>query len=327
MSSPGADSLPTTWLGAAGTGTSFGIAKTMREQWGHKVRIIAADIFASHLIATSLFADEFVQVPLSSDPAFEPFVLRRLVETGTDLYVPILDEEIVWAAELNARGGLPSGVRTTAPSPETARICHDKNLTAAWLQRNGLPTPRTVPIAEAQWEGVALFAKPRCGRGSIGARVVETANALDVLVRSGGDLIVQPLCELPEYTVDVFRSGDGRLVRAVARERLEVKAGVCTKARVFEDDTLEALADRLSKGLDLRGAFCFQVMREAAGGRFVITDVNARPGAGTRLTVACGVNILAATFADVWGGTPNHFLPRLERERHVVRQYEEYVLA
>ena len=83
------------------------------------------------------------------------------------------------------------------------------------------------------------------------------------------------------------RGRAGGPVQAVCRERLEVKAGVCTKARVFTDPQIGDLAERLGAGLGLEGAFCFQVMRDAARG-WVVTDVNARHGAGSRMSAAVG---------------------------------------
>lgn len=325
MSSPVGNAPRVVWIGSAGTGTAFGIARTLRETWGESVRIVAADIFASKLVATSALADTFVQVPPVSDPDFSEAVLSGLAETNTTLYVPILDEEILWAAEARDAGHLPVGVTTTAPPVVSARTCIDKLLAARWLTSASLPTPETKPLADASWEGEALVAKPRCGRGSLGVELLDSAAELAAAQASGADLIVQPRCRGPELTIDVCAHANG--TRAVARERLEVKAGVCTKARVFEDPAHAALAHKLATGLELRGAFCFQLMQDPSGAGPVITDINARPGAGTRLTVAAGVEILAAALADQWGLPVAPFLRTLDGERWVVRHYVEQVLV
>jgi hypothetical protein len=84
------------------------------------------------------------------------------------------------------------------------------------------------------------------------------------------------------------------------------------------------LARALGDGLDLGGAFCFQVMRARDGGGWRITDVNPRHGAASRMSAAVGVDVIAAGIADAWGEDPGRFLPPLDRERYVVRQYDEY---
>jgi predicted ATP-grasp superfamily ATP-dependent carboligase len=128
----------------------------------------------------------------------------------------------------------------------------------------------------------------------------------------------------PEITLDTFRGRDGRS-RTVCRERLEVKAGVCTKARLFEDEVLADLGRRVAEGLDIRGSFCMQMMQNPQSNGWEITDVNCRPGAGTRLSAAAGVDVLSAWFADRWGEDPARFLRPLSRECFVVRSYQEWV--
>lgn len=313
------------WLGSAGTETAFGLAQTLHEHWGRDERavcIVAADIRESHLVATSLLADESRQVPLTADAGFADILIAGLREVGATHYQPILDEEILLGATLRSEGLLGETV-VFAPPIRGARLCLDKLEGARWMEEVGIPTPPTVPVAQARWEGATLFAKPRHGRGSLGARPVEDERTLEALRvgEESAELIVQPRCEGPELTIDAVHLGG--VTRAVVRERLEVKAGVCTKARVFEDEGLEALAHLLALGLGIGHAFCFQVMR--LGGRWVVTDLNARPGAGSRLTVAASVDILGAMFAYHFGEPFQHLLGRLPHERFIVRQYAEYV--
>jgi len=324
MQSPATDERKVIWVGTAGTGAAYGIVLSIRAEFGDQYRLVASDINPAHLVATSALVDEYIQVPPVRDAAFSQLMLSRLGETKAALYVPILDEEIVWAAAQRDAGQLPHGLDVIAPPVWSAEICFDKLAAARWLESNGLPSPATSAIATTPWPGAACFVKPRFGRGSIGARLIRSDGEYLLACASGEDLVVQELCNGPEITVDVFASPTR--VRAVARERLEVKSGVCTKARIFDDPELEALAMRLAHGLELRGVFCFQVMRSVAEGEWRVTDINPRSGAGTRLTVAVGVEILAAAIADRFGVDFSEMLPALDDEHFVVRQYTEHVL-
>jgi carbamoylphosphate synthase large subunit len=58
-------------------------------------------------------------------------------------------------------------------------------------------------------------------------------------------------------------------------------------------------------------------------GRPLVIDVNPRPGAGTAMSGACGVDFLAAHVAMALGRDPAPFLPQLAGERFVVRTYVE----
>jgi carbamoylphosphate synthase large subunit len=315
----------TIWVSAAGSGPGFGLIRSIRDGWGDAVRVVSADINPPELVASAALADEAIRTPLVSDPNFVEFLLAQLVRTGADTYAPILDAEIALAAELRDNGRLPDGVVTTAPSSHTAHLCLDKFEMSRWLAEHDLPSPATWPLTEVSWKPGGLIAKPREGLGSVGFRRLETAAALTEAAEGpdADDLIAQEPCEGPEVTVDVFRPRRGGPISAVCRERIEVKAGVCTKARVFMDQALTDLAATLGEALPLGGAFCFQVMR-SPGGEWAVTDVNPRHGAGSRMSAAVGVDVIGAGLADVWGEDPARFLGKLDGDRHVVRQYAEY---
>jgi carbamoylphosphate synthase large subunit len=279
------------------------------------------DIYPRELVTTSLLADAFAQVPMSTDPAFESRLLALVTEHRVDTYMPFIDEEIATAAALRDGGRFPSGLKALAPSARTSELCLDKHLMAEHLRACGIATPRTA-LASAPFGAERYFVKPRRGFGSRGAAIVDAEGLSRTVGAAPDDWIVQDICEGPELTIDVFRHPSGSPMRAVCRERLEVKSGVCTKARVSDDPELTELAETLARSLDLHGGFCFQVMRDR-GVRYV-TDVNARLGAGTALSVAVGVELFAATFAAAWGLDPSPFLPQLTSAHYVTRQYAEF---
>jgi predicted ATP-grasp superfamily ATP-dependent carboligase len=194
------------------------------------------------------------------------------------------------------------------------------------MEDRGLPSPTTRPALELASADGGWIAKPRRGVGSVGIHRVTDDAELSTLRRRDDldEVIVQALLPGPELTVDAFLAGDRR-GSAICRERIEVKSGVCTKARIFHDELVESTVLDLGRALELRGAFCVQVMWD--GKTWRITDVNPRPGAGTRLSVAVGFNVHAAMFADVWDLDPWPFLTRLAGERFAVRQYREVVLV
>lgn len=312
-------------IGAAGTTTGFGVARSLRAHWPSLIELVAADINPRELVAAATLADEFVTCPPVADPSYGAWLQRTLVERAPLLYLPLLDDDIAAAAAL-AGGDPADGVRVAAPPLRFADICADKLETHRWLAAHQLPTPDTWQPVDAEWTGERLLAKPRHGQGSAGVQVVSTEAELDALREQPG-VIVQRRCEGPEVTIDCFRAAAGEPFRAVCRERLEAKAGICTKARVYEDCELAGLARAVAGGLELRGSSCIQVMRDPARG-WVITDVNARPGGGTPMSTAAGVDVLGAALAELLE-LPfelDRALAPLAKPCFVVRQYEEYVV-
>jgi hypothetical protein len=314
----------TIWFSTAGTGTAYGILLSARERWGSSFRAITADMAPRHLVAAAPLAEEHVIMPAISDPTFADRLLDGLSRTGADTYVPIFDAEIALAAGLVAEGRWPAGVAALVPAAGAARLCLDKLEGAAWLAAQGLGTPATWAIGDAAWrEG--LVAKPRRGIGSAGFQLLASEADLERLRRERPDFIVQERLDPPEITVDAFRARGGGFFCAVCRERIEVKSGVCTKARLFTDEPLVELVQAVADRLPLSGSFCLQAMRDPRGGRWMVTDINARPGAGTRLSKAVGIDFQCATLADAWGEDARAMLPALDRERWVVRAYTEIV--
>lgn len=314
---------PRVWLGAAGTAVAFGFATAIRRRWRDLVTIVAADTNPRHLVAASTLADEFEQVPRVDDADFLKVVVDLLVAHKIDTYVPILDQEILLVAEAQESSRLPSSVSALTPSATSAETCLDKLLTSRFLARVGLPTPATwggeidKPTADFPDE---LVLKPRQGVGSRDVSFISKAMLNSIPTH----FIVQERCGPPEVTIDAFRGRRGEN-RAICRERLEVKSGVCTKARIFEDTGLAHLAMAVGASLGLHGAYCIQVMKNTSDGTWLIVDVNPRPGGGTAMSAAIGIDMFAAHLADAWSWETRLASTRLA-DMFVVRQHQEFVL-
>jgi carbamoylphosphate synthase large subunit len=313
------------YIGAAGTTTAFGLVRSIRRHWSDSVSVVVGDTNPPHLVGASKLADAAVQVPRVADPMFTDFLVDLIQRHGVDIYVPILDEEIVLAAKLQEANRLPASTVVCAPPARVGEICLDKLRTAAWLESRGFPTPKTVRARDARWKGEPLFAKERRGVGSRGARPIETEGELESL-RQNPEFVIQERCTLPEVTVDCYRSADDQVFAGLCRERLEVKAGVCTKARVFVDEELIELGRSIGRELPLVGGYCFQVMRPRDRRGWTVTDVNPRTGAGTALSAAVGFDPGAAMLAAAMGLEPSTHLKPPESEQFVVRTYDEWVM-
>ena len=312
------------WVGAAGSTTGFGIIRSLSAAFGERVRLIGADTNPPHLVAASVFAHASEQVPPAAAPDFLARLLERWEAHGVDTYIPVHDGEILAAARAREQGLLPAGVAVLAPSLRAVSQCNDKIATCAALRSAGIVTPDTVLLGEAQWREGGWLRKQRSGVGSIGVQLLRTPAELAAAQQAGGDYVVQTPCLSGETTIDTFKSRHSGYFRAVARERLEIKAGVCSKARLYPDPELAALAEAVADAMELRGAFNVQVMRDSAG-RWSVIDVNPRTGGATSMCNLLGIQFAAANAADLWGEPVEHLLPALAGERHVVRQPTDFL--
>lgn len=312
-------------LTAVGTQTSYNAVAALRgllEQTGAPHFIVGADTNPRHLLAASPQIDAFEMAPAAADPAFVEWLKRTVARHRIDTYFPVIDSEIAIAANLRESGALP-GVCVVAPSASSAAIAYDKWDAFKLFSTAHIATP-------ACWINPALIdtaldrvlVKPRAGFGSRGVRISSPQNLM-----LSNDEMAQQLCIAPEITVDAFHDSRTGLVRVLARERLEVKAGVSTKARIHESAELHALTRQLLSVWPYEGSFCYQVMRDAVGGQWQIIDLNSRPGAGTAMSAALDNHFFAAHFLRAWNADAAQCFTPLVGDRYVIRRYLDVVTA
>jgi len=313
-------------IGAAGTANSFGTIQSVRDHFGGSVFVVATDINPPELVAASVLADAFVQMPLARSPEFPAALSRLAASYPRSCYLPIHDDELDAAARLAAEARLPAGLELIAPPYETVRLCSDKWKMHEWLGANGLPSPETALATPAAFRqlGHRAILKPREGTASQGVRLIDNEAALMDIDPSRW--LVQERLDGPEMTIDVFLSRRTGAFACACREYIEVRSAIATKVRVFNNPFFAKLAEDLARRLPLFGAFIFQVIRDTASG-WKITDVNPRVGNGTRGCAALGLNFAAANLADFWGEPTEPLLRPLTGEYYVVRQYADYVTS
>lgn len=313
---------PVVLVGAGGTTTAFGAVMALRRHWSSRVRIVVCDLNPRHLVTTSVLADAFEQVPPARDPTFPTALLDLFQRHGVNTWLPLLPDEIRVARQLSRSGQLPPDFHLLTGSDAAAEISADKLLATSRLEAMGVRVPRTVS-ASNPFLATDYFLKPRDGTGSRGARSI-AAGQLPAAIEGEPDAwIVQEIGEPPEITVDAFHDPVTGFCRALGRERIEIKVGVSTKTRIFEDPELHALAHRLGNGLAFQGSYCFQVMRFNA--QWGVVDLNTRPGGATAMCWQTGNDFFAATFAHAWGEDVTRFFTPLGRDVFVTRQYAEFV--
>lgn len=310
-------------LTAVGTQTSYNAVAALRgilELPGAPHFIVGADTNPRHLLAASPQIDAFEAAPAAADPEFADWLKRTVARHHIDTYFPVIDSEIAIAANLRESGALP-GVCVVAPGAASAAIAYDKWAAFKLFSAAHIATP-TCWIDPALIDPALdrVLIKPRAGFGSCGVRISSPLG-----LRLNMDEMAQQLCVAPEITVDAFHDSRTGLVRVLARERLEVKAGVCTKARIHESGELRVLTQQLLSVWPYEGSFCYQVMRDTVGGQWQIIDLNSRPGAGTAMSAALDNHFFAAHFLRAWNEDAAHCLKPLERDRYVIRRHFDVV--
>lgn len=248
-------------------------------------------------------------IPLAKDPSFIP-ALEKLAKAeridvlfvGTDVELGIFANEKARFAAL--------GVKVVVASPRVVEIADDKWLTAQFLKENGYPFPRTALAndaaacrALAAEAGFPLFAKPRRGARSVGARVVKTNADLEALLSPSSDLVVQEyLPDDPgEFTAGAVGAVDGSIGGVVVLRR-DLRDGNTFRAYHDGSDRYEARIAQIAKTLGIEGPSNFQF--RVKNGEPVVFEINARFSGTTPLRALFGFNEVEAIIDNLVDGKP-----------------------
>lgn len=287
-------------ISAGGTVTAQSVIKALRED-GRASFIAIADV--DPLNATKAFVDEYVAVPRADAPEFAQAVLDAVRRLRIELFIPIIVER-EFLPVLAVRDQFErAGCRVLVPDRDIVLDTGDKLAFARFLERHGIPGPVTVAYgADLSVVGFPAYLKPRQGSGSVGTQRVESESTLHEAAAGRSDLIVQAAVDGTEFTVDCFAAEKGRVVAAVPRERIAIKAGVSVKGRTYHHAQIEAIAADVVAKSGIVGPANVQGMLRSDGS-FSIIEMNSRFSGTLALTTASGINF-AALALDLVEGKP-----------------------
>jgi carbamoyl-phosphate synthase large subunit len=302
---------------AGGTVTAQSLIKALRED-GRASFIAVGDM--DPLNATRAFVDEFVQLPAASAADFASRCFEAARRLKIDLLVPIIVESEFLPLD-DVRDRFESiGCRLALPAREIVVRAGDKLEFSAFLREIGIPGPATHAYSpDLRIDRFPVYLKPRRGSGSVGTARFESAHSLHEAARGRHDLIVQEAVEGSEFTVDCFAAAPGRVVAAVPRERILVKAGVSVKGRTYHHPTIERIVRTVVEKTQLSGPANVQGML-AGDGSFSIIEMNPRFSGTLALTTAAGINF-ASLLLDSIEGKPIPDLIGAHRAGVVMMRY------
>ena len=216
-------------------------------------------------------------------------------------------------------------------SEQAVALCRDKAKIGQLLGDAGLAVIKTYSLKDfTRKPFYPCFVKPIGGSAGIGASIINNSHELQNHVSVfGGRLIVQQYLPGQEFTIDVYRSRDGKVRSVVPRQRLTVRCGEVEKAITVKDDSLIEAASKLAGLLEgMWRVFCCQCRRLATdrSARPQFFEINPRFGGGVPLSIAAGANLPLYLLQEVLGApitaTVGDFTDRL-----LMLRYDEAVFT
>jgi carbamoylphosphate synthase large subunit len=302
---------------AGGTATAWHLSKIIKKNFVNDFILCIGDVNPQNIIPSSTLCDEYFQLsPIISDNYYS-CMLKLFQVNKIDIVVPLIDFDLTLFANNNS-DLLSLGVVSTAPNAKVMEICKSKKSVTKLFSENEVDVPKMYTQNTIR-ANENYFVKPDCGFGSQNAGIVKGKN-----IDFSKEIIIQEILDKPEITVEIFKKDAGLFY--ICRERLETKAGVCTKARFFDSNEIDKIVRKISTIIDLPLVSCIQFMKNQEN-KWCITDLNLRLGAGTALSSTAGFCISSA-FLSVLSGKNDYesYLHPVKNGLRVVRVYNEMVM-
>ena len=303
-----------------GTNACSLIAKTFKEEFPLDIYIVGTDVNKKWEVSSAPFLDAFYQCPYSSENNYYDFILDICQKERIDIILPSFDkdQELFYSDNADLKD---LGVTSLGVSASVLSFYKDKRTTNQYLKSLQIPVPNEYSIDEIHLND-SYFVKPIDGVGSKNAKQVLGKELLSYDCQS---FMIQEVCYGPEVTLECFNL-NGKLY-SVARQRIETKSGVCTKAYVYQDACLESMARRFAESINLPFLFNLQFMKNQEG-EYVVTDVNLRSAGGMGLSCAAGWNPVVAIAKLILDYPEDSILQTVAKpieSQYVVRSYVETV--
>jgi carbamoylphosphate synthase large subunit len=302
---------------AGGTATSWHLCKMIKSSFKQDFILCIGDTNKKNVIPASTLSDEYYQLPSIKESSYYPYMIELLKTKKIDILIPLIDFDLALFPCDNP-DLLKINVLSTAPKEKVMIICQSKSNLSKKLKNNGIEVPRFYSQIEIESQK-DYFVKPDIGFGSKNAGILKGKD-----ISFSEEIIVQEILYQPEITVEIFKKDN--YISYVCRERLEVKSGVCTKARFFNSEEIDKIINQINMLFELPLASCVQFMKNREN-KWCLTDFNMRLGAGTALSSAIGFNISSALLSVL--SEKNNYQEHLKKitdDSFVVRVYNEIVM-
>ena len=233
--------------------------------------------------------------------------IREIVAThNVSLLIPTVDLDLKPLARQRTQFA-QAGCHVLVSSPRAVEICQDKRRTHDFLTKSGIDTPETV-TAENQLKNQVLpypcYIKPWNGYASRYNSLAQNHQDMKLLAKRVPDAICQAFVTGDEYTCDVYVDMANQVRCAVPRQRLEIRAGEVSKARVVMApdviETAEQVVQQLKAG---PGVITVQLIRTPES-RLKVIEINPRFGGGVPLSIKAGANFPKWILQEITGQAP-----------------------
>lgn len=234
----------------------------------------------------------FFPAPLVDAPEYFSFIRGIIDQEKIDIYIPLIDEEIVGAIKtFSAKGNKPI---VLSPDIEFCKLCLDKFKLMKALSLAEISTIDTyLPHYLPKEFKYPVFIKPRQGRGSRDIRVIHSQDQLKAFLilndhYSDQDMMVQEYIQGQEYTVGVLTNNKNDLITICSKKVLQ-KKGITLSAVTENNPTINRTVEQIVDKFQPKGPFNVQLFL-TKDDQVKIIEINPRFSTTSILSGRAGIN-------------------------------------
>jgi len=238
-------------------GTEIGLEIYQALRWNKDINLFSAGSKVSNH-APYVFKHHFVIPSVHEKNWIEK--LNIIVDKYKIDYIYPAYDEIIYQIAVNRK---KIHCPVILPSTNTCKLTRSKMQTYNKLSKV-VPVPRLYSTAD-QIDKWPVFLKPDRGQGSERTFLARDITEYQSIKKRNPDLITLEYLSGPEYTIDCFSNNKHELLFAGGRERVRTKSGISMNSRMISNPAWKNYASKISKALDLKGAWFFQMKRNSKG--------------------------------------------------------------
>lgn len=307
------------------------LMKDFRLSMSDNSRIIATD--NSPYAPALYFSDKYYIVPKINDPDYINTIIDICKMENVNVVTTFIDPEIKILAE-NREKFTELNVEVLAPYEETAKLCFDKYEMFKYLKEKGVNTPMTwgsySDILDALSIGetnLPLFVKPRCGSGSVGARVVYDLETLKAAFDADSTLIAQELMTGDnsfDLDADIyFDTISHEPVAIFSKKKISTTIGGANKTISFKDEKLFAFIKESFQYFKFNGPIDADFFYK--DGKYYLSEINPRFGGAYLHAYGAGVDFIKLINTNLEGKANSPEIGNYE-EDVVMMMYDSVVI-
>lgn len=200
------------------------------------------------------------KAPLAKSRAYEDFLSNLIEELNIDLYIPLIDEEILKSSKLDKKY---KELAVLTPTFQFSQMCLNKFDLMLELSKHNISDIKTA-LGNQSIDRLKppYFIKPVVGRGSRGVLKIENKELLELYLeesdRGLDDWLVQEYCEGVEYTVGALVNKKNKILSIGSRKVIQ-KRGVTISAVTVTNDQINKKVNEIVETFEPKGPFNVQL--------------------------------------------------------------------